>query len=331
MSETPLVSVVMAVYNGVCEGEDGLAGTIESLRSQTFRDFELIIIDDGSTDATWEWLSRLEFPRLRVHRNTTNRGQTASLNLGLSMARGRYIARHDAEDISLPERFEKQVAFLEKHAEVALVGTQVEWMDRAGETVRRFEYPTDHEAIIERLKRKNSFGHGAVMVRREALDKTGPYREAFRLAQDYDLWLRLSERYRVANLPDVLYRMRFSARMASVARNGEQNAYAELARRLAAERAEHGEEKTDLPTAVEAIRERYDRMNFLSRRIERARNYINWAERLLWWGGPAARYAWPMWSYALSEWPLNPRIWKFAARQALRRLTSGTEARPASE
>ena len=314
MPDLPLLSVVMAVHNG----GSGLSHTIAGLRAQTYRDFELIIVDDGSSDRTWEALSTLEFPRLRVHRNAANKGQTASLKLALELAQGHYIARHDAEDISHPERFERQVAFLEAHPDVALVGSQVDWVDREGGLVRKFEYPTTHQDIVERLRAKNSFGHGAVTARREVLDELGGYRPAFRLAQDYDLWLRIGEQHELANLPETLYRMRFSARMVSVARNAEQNAYAALARQLAAERSERGQEQTDVNAAGGAIAARYARMNALARRMERATNYINWAERLLWWGGPAARYAWPLWTYALTAWPFSVRVWKFVGRQALR-------------
>jgi glycosyltransferase involved in cell wall biosynthesis len=316
LPESVPLSVVIAVYNG----EKSLPATVECLRGQTFRDFELIVVDDGSIDLTWEYLSQLELPRFRAHRNRANRGQTAALNQGLEMAQGRYIARHDDEDISDPMRLEKQVAFLDDHPEVALVGTQVAWVDAVGELVRQFEYPTQHQAIQERLEQKNSFAHGSVMIRREALAQVGGYREAFRLTQDYDLWLRIAGRYQVANLPETLYKMRFSAQMASVARNAEQAAYAQLARQLAAERAEFGEEKTSLEAAGEEIAARYARMSFLARRAERGRNYINWAERLLWWGDPAERYAWTMWNYAFMAWPLSVRVWKFAAREVRKRL-----------
>jgi glycosyltransferase involved in cell wall biosynthesis len=308
--------VVIAVHNG----EKSIPATVECLREQTFRDYELIVIDDGSTDHTWDYLSGLALPRFRAHRNITNRGQTAALNQGLAMAQGRYIARHDNEDISDPTRFEKQIGFLDDHPEVALVGTQVVWVDAGGELVRQFEYPTEHQAIQERLERKNSFAHGSVVIRREVLDQVGGYREAFRLAQDYDLWLRVAERYQVANLPETLYKMRFSAQMASVARNAEQVAYAQLARQLATERSEFDEEKTSLEAAGEEIAARYEQMNLLARRAERARNFVNWAERLLWWGEPAAKYAWTMWNYALMAWPFDLRVWKFAAREARKRI-----------
>lgn len=313
MSDTPAVSVVMSVYNGA----DGLSTTIKSIRQQTFQDFEVIIVDDASRDETWQILTNVDLSRLRLHRNTTNRGQTACLNQAIDMARGRYIARHDAQDSSEKTRFEEQVRFLAKHPKVAMVGSQVEWVDGLGRLVRTFDYPTSHEQLVARLKQKNSFAHGSIMIRRDVLVRVGKYREAFRLAQDYDLWLRISEIAKVANLPQVLYRMRFSARMASVARNAEQSAYAALARKLAEERVAGRAEQTDLAEAAVSIERAHTKRNWLPRRIERSQNYVNWAERLLWWGPPSDRYAWALWSYALTTFPLNTSIWKFAFRQLM--------------
>jgi len=311
--EAPTVSVVMSVYNEAAD----LLTTLDSLRNQSFADYEVIVVDDGSTDQTWQLLTGLDWPRLRLHRNLTNRGQTPCLNLALSMARGRYIARHDAQDVSAPTRFEQQVAYLDKHPSVAVIGCQVDWVDRAGQVVRHFDFPIQHKEIVARLREKNSFAHGAVMVRREALDRVGLYREEFRLAQDYDLWLRLAEMAKLANLPERLYTMRFNARMASVARNAEQNAYATLARQLAAERAEHGLERTDVAAAADALEARFRRANWFVRRVDLATNYLNWADRLLWWGAPASQYAWTMWAYALMACPIVPRVWKYLAREIL--------------
>jgi glycosyltransferase involved in cell wall biosynthesis len=310
----------MSVHN---EGAR-LLPTLKSVEEQTFTDIEMIVIDDGSRDDTWQILSLVDRPHFRIHRQA-NRGQTAALNLALSMARGRYIARHDAQDVSLPERFARQVAYLEANPKTALVGAQVDWIDGAGRLIRHFDYPTGSTEIKSRLKEKNAFGHGSVMIRRAALDEAGIYREAFRLAQDYDLWLRLAEKFEIANLPETLYQMRFSARMASVARNGEQAAYAGLARRLAAERAENGQEQTDVTAAGGEIVARYARMGYLARRAERGRNLVTWAERLLWWGEPASHYAWPVWTYGLLAWPFSIRLWKFAARQ-LRQAISGAKS-----
>lgn len=310
----PLVSVVLATYNSV----EGLQRSIESLRKQTYEPFELIVIDDGSKDGTWNYLSQLDFPRMHAHRNIPNKGQTASLVYGIGLANGTYIARHDAEDVSHPTRLEKQVDFLEANPDIALLGTQTDWIVKSGKVMRRFQRPTEHDEIVEWLAKKNAFWHGSVLFRREAFKVAGGFREAFLLAQDYDLWLRMSEQHRVANLPETLYRMRFSVNMASVKRNDEQKAYAKLAQHLAAERNSYGAEQTDLEAAASRIRRRFRRMDPITKRYKRAHNYVEWAERLLWWGGPSAQYAWPMWKRALRTWPFSVRVWKFAARETLK-------------
>lgn len=322
----PVLSVIMAVHNG----GKGLARTLESLEAQTFQDFELIVIDDGSTDDSWQIVTGLDRAWVRAHRHSFNKGQTAALNFGLSLAGGKFVARHDAEDTSHPERFEKQIEYFKKRPKAALVGCQVDWVDGAGRLVRHFDYPTGPKEIGQRLKTRNSFAHGAVMARREALIEAGGYREAFRLAQDYDLWLRLTEHYQAGNLSETLYMMRFSARMASVARNGEQNAYAELARKLTLERAERGQEQTDVEQAAAALAARY-RGNPIARRIERARNYVAWAERLLWWGEPSSNYAWPVWQYAVTAWPFSLRVWKFVGREIMKALSRAKQASPSYE
>ncbi len=309
-----LVSVVLATYNSV----EGLQKSINSLVKQTYQPFELIVIDDGSKDATWQYLTQLDLPRFHAHRNIPNQGQTPSLEYGIKLARGKYIARHDDADISHPTRLEKQVAFLEATPEIALLGTQTDWIVKSGKVLRHFDRPINHAEIIEWMVNKNCFWHGSVMFRKDAFEAVGGYRTAFKLAQDYDLWLRLAEQYQVANLPETLYRMRFSVNMASVRRNDEQNAYAELARRLAAERRDFGEEQTDIEVASDKITRHFCRMDPFTRRYRRGQNYVEWAERLLWWGGPSAQYAWPMWQRAVRAWPFSLRVWKFATRELLK-------------
>jgi GT2 family glycosyltransferase len=195
----------MPVYNG----EPFLADALESILAQSFRDFELITIDDGSDDASREILDRFAARnnRLRVV-HQTNAGIVAALNRGLGLADGELIARMDADDLAHPGRFARQVAYLDAHAEIAVVGCAVTLIDQAGNRIRDVEYPLAPDAVAVFLERGSPLAHPAVMMRRAAVLAVGGYREAYRHSEDYDLWLRMAERYRIANLPDrlLLYR-----------------------------------------------------------------------------------------------------------------------------
>jgi len=228
----PLISVVMAVHNGA----PYLRQAVQSILDQTFPHFEFLIVDDASTDATPEILGRFSDPRLRLITNPTRLGLTASLNRALTEARAPYIARMDADDISLPHRFERQYAFLEEHPECALVGSAYYRMDASGRLLGLVPVLTGDAELKEGLLTQNWFGHGSVMIRRRALEEVGGYQERFRYAQDYDLWLRLAERFRIANLEEPLYCWRVSEEGISQRRREEQDCFARLARQEAAAR-----------------------------------------------------------------------------------------------
>jgi glycosyltransferase involved in cell wall biosynthesis len=291
-----------------------LPRAIEGLRGQTLRGFELIIVDDGADDTTWDYLAQLSLPRLRVHRNLASRGWPAALNQALTMAQGRYVAFHDAEGFSLPERLGRQAAYLNTHSRVALVGGQVEWVDLHGQVVRRVEYPPRHADLVAHLRQGFGIELGIVMLRRSILDKVGFFREPFMLGYDDDLFLRVAGQRNLAALPELLYRRQFDPSSEQVARLGEWEAYSALARQLDAERASLGRERADYAALASAIAERYQQKHPLARQAEQAVNYVRWAERLLSWGVPSGRYAWPMWQCALAAWPFSPTVWKFAAR-----------------
>ncbi len=201
MAETPRVSVVMPVHNGARY----LAQAVESILAQTFTDFEFVIVDDGSTDDTPELLRRYEAAdgRIRVYRQE-KAGLPASLNHGCRRARGAYLARMDADDIAFPDRLARQVEFLDRHPRVAMVGSAVVRIDGAGREIKRNVCPTSHAEIVAALREYTPFTHPTVMLRAEALAALGGYREAYGPAEDHDLWVRLSERYELANLPDPL-------------------------------------------------------------------------------------------------------------------------------
>jgi glycosyltransferase involved in cell wall biosynthesis len=199
------VTVLMAVHNG----ERFLLTALDSLRSQTLGQFEVIVIDDGSTDATAAILSSLTDPRFTVHRNPENVGLTRSLNRGLGLAKGHYLARLDADDVALPGRLAAQVAFLDQHPEVGIVGSAYEVVDEGDRMVGQYVCPSTHTGIRWRQFFHNAFCHSSVMMRRSILEQHQlSYDECVVYAQDFDLWTRLLRHTRGANLTAPLVRWR---------------------------------------------------------------------------------------------------------------------------
>jgi glycosyltransferase involved in cell wall biosynthesis len=203
----PTVTVLMAVH----DGERHLRESIESILGQTFRDFELLVVDDASTDGTAAVLAGYDDPRIRTIRNPENLGLTRSLNRGLEQARGRLVARQDADDVSEPRRLERQVAFLEANPDVPLVASAYVRIDDSGAGVGPRPVPCDPRSIRRRLLLLNAFAHSSVVFRREAVEALGGYREEFPFAQDYDLWSRLARTAPLGALPEPLVRYREAA------------------------------------------------------------------------------------------------------------------------
>lgn len=208
-SGIPQISVIMPVYNG----GRYLREAVDSILNQTFREFEFIIIDDGSTDDTWSVLTdyAAHDSRVRLIQNEANIGLTRSLNKGLAVARAALIARQDADDISMPERLARQIAFLEMHPEVGLLGTQGDFIDADGRPIedRRWRFAHDNSILQKQILDYCPFFHGSVVIRRSFLDRVGPYDVLAEPAEDYDLWLRLAEVTHLANLETVQYQYRF--------------------------------------------------------------------------------------------------------------------------
>jgi hypothetical protein len=202
----PVVSAAMAVYNG----ERFVADAVESILSQSVRDLELVIVDDGSTDATPRILDRYARRDSRiVLLRQENRGFAQSLNRAVVAARGPFVAVLDADDVAPPDRLEHQLEYLAEHEAVALVGGAVIFVDGEGRSFAEHRYPTSDAEIRAALELTTPFVHSAVTARRAALLTTGLYRPQFAGAVDTDLWLRLSERFELANLerPVVRYRI----------------------------------------------------------------------------------------------------------------------------
>lgn len=220
-SSHPQVSVVMTVYNGA----PTLVEAVESILGQTHNNFELIVVDDGSTDATFELLKLYadRDNRVIIIRNRDNMGVANSLNTAIEMASGQYIMRADADDISLTYRMERQLAFLEANHEVGLVSCFVDLLfspdvdfrtrkDVGADLERtRRALASNPRALTSALRMVNIFHHGEVTFRRSLWEATGGYRPAFITTEDYDLWLRMMPLASFAILPAILYIKRYNS------------------------------------------------------------------------------------------------------------------------
>lgn len=198
----PRVSVLMTVYNGM----PYLPGAVDSVLRQTLRDLELVIVDDGSTDATPRYLTRLSDPRVRVL-TQANSGTAAAANFGLAHCSAPYLARMDADDISLPHRLHRQVEFLENHPEVGLVGAQIAPLGTGG-VGNSLRLPTTHEGIFADLMAgRHGMAHSCIMLRTALLKSIGGYWK-LPLQDAWDMMLRMGEASRLANIDEVLHHYR---------------------------------------------------------------------------------------------------------------------------
>lgn len=200
-SWAPRVSVVMSVYNG----ERRVREAVESVLAQTFTDFELILINDGSTDGTWPILRSFTDPRVILIDHDDNAGLAARLKEGVERARGELIARMDADDISLPGRFAKQVAFLDAHPEVGVLGTAMQQTDDARRPLTIIVPPANHAMIAWTMLFESAIMHATVMMRRAAVLQAGNYDPQYIHVEDTELWNRMASITKFANLPEPLY------------------------------------------------------------------------------------------------------------------------------
>ena len=204
--QRPKVSVVMSVYNG----EPYLREAIESILNQTFTDFEFLIINDGSTDSSRDIILSYNDPRIRPIDNEANLGLPVSLNKGIRLAKGEYIARQDADDVSLPERLELQASELDVHSSVGVVGCWWHGIDLDGRIFDKVTVPTEGQLLLQRMLRDglNPSPHGSMMMRKEIVHRVGDYDERFWFTQDFDLWLRMWPHTDFVVFPSFLYQLR---------------------------------------------------------------------------------------------------------------------------
>jgi glycosyltransferase involved in cell wall biosynthesis len=241
------VSVLLPVYNG----GDTLAQAVESILNQTLANFELLIIDDASKDNSAGVIRQYasQDSRIKPVFHEVNQGLTATLNEGLKLAQSDYVARMDHDDESLPNRLQIQWDYLQANPDIVVAGSFVYHMGNQPEYDRLVELPIENSKIQEKLKQYNCLYHPSVMMRRIPILAIGGYRPEFKNAEDYDLWLRVSKVYQLANIPQPLLRYRFSLQGMTLSRKWEQLFYVYLAQ------SAHQTEPYSLDVASEKAKE----------------------------------------------------------------------------
>ena len=305
----PKVTVLMSVYNG----ERFLDESVESILNQSFTDFEFLIINDGSTDSSQSILDNYvkQDPRIKLI-NQDNIGLSESLQKGISNSRGELIARQDAGDLSAYERLEKQVNAFEFNNELGLIGSYAAVVTSENKEVGLIEYPTDNLKIQEKLIDYNCFCHGSVMFKKNCLKDTGSIRPEFKYSQDYDLWLRIAEKYDVTNLAQPLYKLRFLASSLTFANRYEQYKYSQFAKNLAIKRRNETDNVIKSNNEIDDLRafaneEFQENKKSLREKRDLSNDYLYWGDILL--KGGEIKSSRKLLFEAVSSNPFNFRAW----------------------
>ena len=200
----PLVSVIIPTYNKALY----LKEAIESVLNQTYKNLELLVIDDGSTDNTAEIIKLFNDNRL-IYFYQNNKGPAAARNVGIENSKGEFIAFLDSDDLWLEEKLEKQIKFLKENNEVGMLGTGFYKIDENKNIIGKKQFPADNDRLKKILIKFNPFAQSSVILRKEVIQKVGKYDESFLESEDYDFWLRIARYYKIANLPEYLVMKRF--------------------------------------------------------------------------------------------------------------------------
>lgn len=201
----PKVSLLMPVFNQ----ERFVKKAIKSILNQTFTDFEFLIIDDSSNDSTLKILKSFKDKKIKVFKNIKQLGLAKCLNFLIKKAKGKYIVRMDGDDISAKDRLKVQVELLDKNPQIALVGSWAEVIDANGNIIGQFKHPTKYSKIRDVILSYNPFIHPSVCFRKKIFNSIGGYNEELFYSQDYDLFLRMVEKYKSVNLPRFLLKFRW--------------------------------------------------------------------------------------------------------------------------
>ena len=232
MKDFSQISVILPTLNN----EKTILDAVNSILGQSYPFFELIVVNDGSSDGTKRILDSIDDPRFKLIENSKNLGIPLSRNKAIAMSVGRYIACHDADDISMPDRFEKQFNYMESHPDIAILGSGRKTIDEHGKVINLRQLP-ETPSFTDLLK-SNCFVHGSVMIRRNVLDDVGFYNEDFRYTLDYELWLRIAQTgsYKMHNLQECLYGQRVHLNRVTLTQLPKQGLYRLLAKNKSLEK-----------------------------------------------------------------------------------------------
>jgi len=234
MNTNPLISVIIPTYNKA----QYLGEAIKSVLNQTYKNIEIIIIDDGSTDKTREVVKSFDDEGI-IYFSQENKGPASARNTGIKKAKGKYIAFLDSDDLWLKEKLKRQIDFMEKNSEIGLMGTACYEITDKGRIIGKKIFPVKNEILQKDLIKYNPFIQSSVMTKREVFDKVGLYDENFRESEDYDLWLRIASQYKIANLSEPLVMKRYYRRGLSPAKDKEQLYFALEAKKAAVHRGQY--------------------------------------------------------------------------------------------
>jgi glycosyltransferase involved in cell wall biosynthesis len=245
-----MISIIMPVYNA----SRFLRQAIDSILNQSYKDYEFIIIDDGSTDDSQDIIKSYTDPRIR-YCYQSNQGVAATLNNGIALAKGKYIWRHDADDISLPEKLEVELNFLEEHPEFVLCACQVAFMTEVGKVAWRYRQPNNsywkNKEAFNLVKREDfnpysPITHGTVLIRTDVMKALGGYRTEFITSEDVDLWLRLIQQFNAAVINQCLSLHRLSRTSVTKIHGWKNEFFRNLAFKFYDQRLNNGKDELEL-------------------------------------------------------------------------------------
>jgi len=234
MNNQPKISVIIPTYNKA----QYLKEAIESVLNQAYKEIEVIVIDDGSTDDTGEVIKSFDDTRI-IYFFQKNKGPAAARNSGLKKAKGRYVAFLDSDDLWLSGKLKRQMDFIEKNPEIELLGTGCYEITDKGKIIGKKIFPIKNKILQKDLIKYNPFIQSSIIIRREVFGKVGLYNQKFRESEDYDLWLRIAENHKIANLVEPLVMKRYYKEGLSPAKDKEQLYFVLEAKKAAIHRGQY--------------------------------------------------------------------------------------------